>query len=374
MMETMTYDKNCWIDCLKLGRNGTDPPDCKIRADEGLAAIGELSPGNLYTPPTTSIFTALIKKLASELGYDKNSLIGGAFDWRLAPIQLQARDSYFTNLKNWIEVAVARHKRPAIIIAHSMGTNLFMYFCDWLRVYDKPLGGWDKWIRTHIWAYIGIAAPLLGSPGALKSVMSGHTFGLTISEAQARELELTFSSTHFLNPRSSQTIINRKCPNLLKNVTSDYREPIVSIKSASGGSTVSFGINDVENGEIFRWVGNMYNEPLMLEKYEALQELYMKDPLKPLEKLFKRPPIKNVLMIYGTDMPTEVGYTYRIGDAVTPGPPILDEIYYEEACRPPPTPPSSILSNAEGQGSDGTAPPRPQFDPKGGSTNNSPSS
>jgi len=39
------------------------------------------------------------------------------------------------------------------------------------------------------------------------------------------------------------------------NVTSDYREPIVTIKSATGGSSVSFGIGDVQNGEIFRWVG-----------------------------------------------------------------------------------------------------------------------
>lgn len=29
----------------------------------------------------------------------------------------------------------------------------------------------------------------------------------------------------------------------------------------------------------------MYKEPLMLDKYEALQELYLKDPLKPLQVL-----------------------------------------------------------------------------------------
>ena len=27
----------------------------------------------------------------------------------------------------------------------------------------------------------------------------------------------------------------------------------------------------------------MYKEPLMLEKYEALQELYLKDPVRPLQ-------------------------------------------------------------------------------------------
>jgi hypothetical protein len=283
LVETMTYDHHCWIDCMKLGKNGTDPPDCKIRADEGLSAIGELSPGNIYTPPATSIFTPLIKMLAHELGYDRNSIIGAPYDWRLAPIQLQQRDSYFKTLKQWLEVAVERHRRPAIVIAHSMGTNIFMYFCDWLRVHDKPAMGYEKWMRKHVWAYIGVAAPLLGSPGALKSVMSGHQFGLTITEMQARELQLTFASTHFLNPRSSQNLANRVYKDMMKNTTGDYTDPLIIIKSASGSSQVNFGISDVENGEIFRWVGNMYKEPLMLEKYEALQELYLKDPLRPLQ-------------------------------------------------------------------------------------------
>ena len=95
-------------------------------------------------------------------------------------------------------------------------------------------------------------------------------------------------------------------------------DPIISVKSASGSSQIHFGIKDIENGEIFRWMGNMFQEPLMLQKYEALIDLYMKDPLKPLEKLYKRPPIKHVMMIYGVDLPTEVGYTYRIPDNPIP--------------------------------------------------------
>ena len=68
-IETATFDPHCWIDCMKLGPNGTDPDDCKLRADEGLGAIGELSPGNIFSP-ATSIFNPLIKWLAEELGYD----------------------------------------------------------------------------------------------------------------------------------------------------------------------------------------------------------------------------------------------------------------------------------------------------------------
>lgn len=41
VIETMTVDKNCWLDCLRLDVNGTDPKDCKLRPDEGLHAIGK---------------------------------------------------------------------------------------------------------------------------------------------------------------------------------------------------------------------------------------------------------------------------------------------------------------------------------------------
>lgn len=333
MIETMTYDQSCWINCLKLNKNGTDPIDCKVRADEGLSAVGELSPGNIYTPPATSIFTALIKMLAHDLGYDVNNIIGAPYDWRLSPIHLEDRDSFFTTLKFRIETAVRKHRRPSIVIAHSMGNNLFLYFCDWLKYINKPSIGWEKWLRKHIWGYIGYAAPLLGAPGALKAVISGHTFGLTISEAQARELEITYDSTHFLNPRSS--VVGKK--NIAnKNFPYDYNEPIVTIKSSTGASQIAFGIDDIANGEIFKWLGNMYNDDKMFEKYESLQSQYINDPLQPLGKLYRRPPIKHVMMVYGVDLQTEVGYSYRMpevmDDKKNVNIPILDEIYYE---RPP---------------------------------------
>ena len=39
------------------------------------------------------------------------------------------------------------------------------------------------------------------------------------------------------------------------------------------------------------------------------------------------------MMVYGVDLPTEIAYTYRISDDKDPGPPILDEIFYEEPSR-----------------------------------------
>lgn len=283
-------------------------------------------------------------------------------DWRLSPIELELRDSFFTHMKFKIETAVKRHNRPGIVFAHSMGNNIFMYFCDWLRYVDKPSIGWNKWLRKHIWSYVGFSAPLLGSPAALKSVLSGHSFGLPISEAQARSIEVTFPSTHLLNPRSSRPKDKKDTTMTAKswsrsdssksntgsdsgiNSTDIYDDdytlydPIVSVKSGTSGRTVmNFGVDDIESGDIFKWLGNMYKDPALIEKYRSLVDRYQKDPLKPLDKLYRRPPIKHVVMIYGVDLPTEVAYTYRLPDQQTensnePIFPILEETFIEETC------------------------------------------
>ena len=355
----MTFDKNCWLECVKLGANGSDPEGCKLRPDEGLSAIGELSPGSIYTPASTSVFTNMVKYL-SNLGYDVNGIIGLPYDWRLSPGELEIRDSFLSNIKYKLETAVKRHKRPAIILAHSMGNNLFMYFCEWMKHRVKPVGGYEKWFKAHVWAYVGFAAPLLGAPGSLKGVLSGHPLGLSISQAQARDMTLTFTSSHMVNPRdlpkgstgvptsssshdalssSTSTTSSTKlpAPRMTAPDYSHHIDPIVSFKSLSGSTNISFGIKDIENGQIFNMVGNLCRDPKLVAKFTTLRDLYLEDSLKPLGN-FDRPPIRHVMMVYGVDMPSEVGYSYLIpegqaSDTSSALDPILDEIYMEEPCE-----------------------------------------
>ena len=49
---------------------------------------------------------------------------------------------------------------------------------------------WLEWLGNHIWTYVGLAAPLLGAPGPLRSVLSGENMGLPFSDEEARVLEL----------------------------------------------------------------------------------------------------------------------------------------------------------------------------------------
>ena len=66
---------------------------------------------------------------------------------RLSPLELESRDTFFTQVKYKLETAVKRHQRPAIIMAHSMGNNLFMYFCEWLKLSFRSTVEYEKWIK-----------------------------------------------------------------------------------------------------------------------------------------------------------------------------------------------------------------------------------
>lgn len=77
-----------------------------------------------------------------------------------------------------------------------------MHTCDsWQGRFQGRAAAFQDWVDAHVWCYVGLSAPLLGASGALRTSLDGETFGLPISESQAREMELTFDSTHWLNPR-----------------------------------------------------------------------------------------------------------------------------------------------------------------------------
>ena len=221
--------------------------------------------------------------LVEQLGYQGGrSLMGAPYDWRLAPRRLEERDAFFTKLKADIERAVQLNRRPAIIIAHSMGNLVVQYFVAWLEATQPRT--WRAWIDRHLWCYVGLGAPLLGAVGALKPTLTGETFGLSISEAQAREMELTFDSTHFLNPRK---IHSRRHTHLRGRWP---REMVRIRPDAASNRSVSFGINEVNNGHIFKWLAECAVEAkeedaaAVTQKHRALKVLVL--PPNPIESLF----------------------------------------------------------------------------------------
>jgi len=191
---------NCWFKCMVLDPyNQTDHPECKSRPDSGLSAITELDPGYI-TGPLSTVWKEWLKWCV-EFGIEANAIVAVPYDWRLSPTKLEERDLYFHKLKLTFETALKLRGGPSIVFAHSMGNNVFRYFLEWLRLEIAPKH-YLKWLDQHIHAYFAVGAPLLGSVEAIKSTLSGVTFGLPVSEGTARLLSNSFASSLWLMPFS----------------------------------------------------------------------------------------------------------------------------------------------------------------------------
>ena len=84
-------------------------------------------------------------------------------------------------------------------------------------------------------------------------------------------------------------------------------------------TNVAFGAKDVMNGNIFRQFSQIWNEkddPLGVKLDQLRQSWWHNNVPNMLETTPDRPHIKHVILAYGTDVPTEIGYVYRKKDLV----------------------------------------------------------
>jgi phospholipid:diacylglycerol acyltransferase len=174
MFRTLLMDKECWIEHLKLDpKTGRDPDGIRIRAAQGLEAADFLLPGFW-------VWARMISNLAG-IGYDHNNLHMAAYDWRLDVGNLEFRDRYFTRLKSQIETMHKSQGRKVVVIAHSLGSQVWLYFQKWVEANPKESrdgiggGGSNIWMDTHIEAFINLAGPLLGAPKSVSTILSGET-------------------------------------------------------------------------------------------------------------------------------------------------------------------------------------------------------
>jgi hypothetical protein len=61
----------------------------------------------------------------------------------------------------------------------------------WELAIDEGDAKWLEWLETHIWTYVGLSAPHLGAINPLRAVISGENMGLPITDAVAREMEVS---------------------------------------------------------------------------------------------------------------------------------------------------------------------------------------
>jgi len=135
------------------------------------------------------------------LGYDENSMYMASYDWRLSLTDLEKRDFYFTKLKSQIELMRATNdQEKVVIVAHSMGSNVFYYFMQWASAGNgapTPVGGIGRaraqgvassWVEDNIASVVLVGNSLMGSPKVLNSMLTGNIREVLSLWAPARSI------------------------------------------------------------------------------------------------------------------------------------------------------------------------------------------
>ncbi|KAJ1490779.1 Lecithin:cholesterol/phospholipid:diacylglycerol acyltransferase, partial [Baffinella frigidus] len=163
------------------------------------------------------------------LRYDPSLMHMASYDWRLPFQLLEKRDQYFTRLSFTIEamyftrlsftieamVHGSGHK--AVVIVHSMGGNVFLYFTRWATVHRG-----EDWVNKYIHGFVSLATPFLGVPKGVAALLSGEAkdtaeMGVLgsildrhMSRWERRRLFRSWGSTPVMLPKGGDAIWGRR--------------------------------------------------------------------------------------------------------------------------------------------------------------------
>ena len=191
--------KSAWLQHMTLKSDmKTEKDGIEVRAIPGLEGVDYLSPGTL-TNHLSYVFGPVINYLINVGGYvSPRNLQAAPYDWRLPPVELEKRDSYFTKTIKQVEHMVKSNNcLPVILLCHSLGTKTCHYFINFCLLHK----GRD-WIDQHIHTYMPVGGPHLGAPKAIRSVITGDKMGLDtfLSNEEALSMGRSLGSGPWLFP------------------------------------------------------------------------------------------------------------------------------------------------------------------------------
>ncbi|VEN56945.1 unnamed protein product [Callosobruchus maculatus] len=185
---------DCWIDNIKLyydnnTRTTHNPEGVETRVPGfgGTETVEWLDPSHASSG---SYFNDVVATLVS-LGHVRNKTIKGApYDFRKAPNE---NSEYFVDLKKLIEDTYEDNDKTAvIIIAHSMGGPMTLYFLNMQT---------QAWKDKYIKSIVTLSAVWGGSMKAVKVYAIGDDLGsLALRESIMKQMQITFPSLAWLLP------------------------------------------------------------------------------------------------------------------------------------------------------------------------------
>uniref|UniRef100_A0A6V2L6H5 Phospholipid:diacylglycerol acyltransferase n=1 Tax=Ditylum brightwellii TaxID=49249 RepID=A0A6V2L6H5_9STRA len=211
---TFFTDLDCYLKHLELDPiTGSDPPNIRVRASQGFEAAD-------YFMSAYWVWAKLIENFA-DVGYDASTMTLMSYDWRLAFPILEERDGFLTKLRFAIEALHKSRGEKVVLLAHSMGSSLVLYFLAWVTR-EEHLGGGGggaDWVDKHVHSFVNLAGTLLGTSKSAPALLSGEikdTVSLlgpigTVTERyfgrkRRKDLANTWGSVWSMLPKGGNTI------------------------------------------------------------------------------------------------------------------------------------------------------------------------
>lgn len=343
MLRTMVLDKACWLKHIMLDpETGLDPPNIKLRAAQGFEAADFFMAGYW-------IWNKILQNLAV-IGYNPNNMISAAYDWRLAYLDLEKRDGYFSKLKKQIELTNSLTGEKSILVGHSMGSQIIFYFMKWVEAYGEYYGnGGPEWCQHNLAGFVDISGSMLGAPKTLPALISGEmrdtvqlntlaVYGLEkfFSRKERADMLRTFGGIPSMIPKGGDLIWGNlsNAPDdptntLMSNVVSNETD-MTGKKDESFGAFLRILSDDRKKATNLtldktidylldispNWFSRRVREQYSWGVAKTAEELTKnnQDHLKwsnPLEAALPNAPDMKVWCFYGVGKPTERAYTYH---------------------------------------------------------------
>eukprot|EP01105_Mastigella_eilhardi_P028779 TRINITY_DN972_c0_g1_i2.p1 TRINITY_DN972_c0_g1~~TRINITY_DN972_c0_g1_i2.p1 ORF type:complete len:804 (-),score=186.18 TRINITY_DN972_c0_g1_i2:89-2500(-) len=280
--------------CLDPTDGCSDPPEIKVRAVQH-------KNGAMYLDPTCTtsnhswVMGPLIENL-EDFGYVEGyNMETCPYDWRLPPQNLEERDHFFSDLQARIEQLVSNTGNKVCLLGHSMGNRIIQYF---LHLMAKKEGG-QKWIDEHVFSFIAVAAPFLGTPKMLRALCTGDKLGLEtlLRKQDALRFERSLGSAPWLLPLSTEHYFNEK------------GSAFAYVQSPDGIGSICYKPLSVR--EALTAAGAQ-------KSLEFFDKYYLTNPLfggpAGSEVVLQAPPVQRLHAFYGVNVPTETMYFYEKGE------------------------------------------------------------
>lgn len=339
MLRTMFLDKVCWLKHIKLDPiTGLDPPNFTLRAAQGFESSDFFVAGYW-------IWNKVIENLGA-IGYNPNKMLTAAYDWRLAYLDLERRDKYFSKLKLQIETFHDLTGEKSVLIGHSMGAQIVFYFFQWVEASGEHYGnGGAGWVNEHIGAFINVAGTLLGAPKAVPALISGemkdtidlNTFAMYglekfFSRRERLEMLQTWGGIPSMLPKGGNLIwgnLTYSPEDTEWNSTDSYGSFIRFSEKSSTGEKGDVNTSKNNKDELTMddsldlimdlsplWLQERIKDQYSFGYAHSVEELERNKQhhshwTNPLEVPLPNAPDMKIYCIYGVNNPTERAYVYQ---------------------------------------------------------------